>query len=308
MTLALLCSGQGRQHPAMFTLTGVVREADPLFAHAAALLGGRDPHDVIRGAAGMHGNRMGQVLCTLQALAGAALLGPALPDRLIIAGYSIGELAAWGVAGCFDQVKTLDLAACRAEAMDAVSSRGDGLTFVGGLSRQTVEDLCRRYGGGIAIINPGDAFLIGGSRVSRDAITADALRLGASRVVDLPVEAASHTSLLTHASGRFRDELKHTKASNPRTETRLLSSIDASPVVGLETGIDKLAAQISQTVRWSDCLQACLEAGATAFLELGPGRALADMIPAVQRDVPARSLEDFHTIEGAREWVRGAWA
>ena len=40
-------------------------------------------------------------------------------------------------------------------------------------------------------------------------------------------------------------------------------------------GLDKLAAQISQTVQWGDCLQSCLEAGATAFLEFGPGHALS---------------------------------
>ena len=42
MTLAILCSGQGRQHPGMFALTGDAPEAATLFAHAAKLLDGRE--------------------------------------------------------------------------------------------------------------------------------------------------------------------------------------------------------------------------------------------------------------------------
>ena len=47
MTLAILCSGQGGQHPDMFALTGDAPEAAGLFAHAAKLLGA-DPRDFVR--------------------------------------------------------------------------------------------------------------------------------------------------------------------------------------------------------------------------------------------------------------------
>ena len=50
MALAILCSGQGRQHPDMFALTGDAPEAAGLFAHAAKLLGGTDPRDFVRDA------------------------------------------------------------------------------------------------------------------------------------------------------------------------------------------------------------------------------------------------------------------
>src|SRR5215468_9096315 len=99
MALAILCSGQGRQHPEMFELTGGVPEAAGLFTHAAKLLG-NDPRAFVRteAADAVHRNRAGQILCTVQALAAAAALRDAMPDRLIVAGYSVGEVAAWGVA------------------------------------------------------------------------------------------------------------------------------------------------------------------------------------------------------------------
>jgi [acyl-carrier-protein] S-malonyltransferase len=80
-------------------------------------------------------------------------------------------------------------------------------------------------------------------------------------------------------------------------------SVDGSPVISVEAGLDKLAAQISQTVQGASRLQGCIEAGATALLELGPGHALSAMAEGAWRDVPARSLEDFRSLSGARSWL-----
>jgi len=85
--------------------------------------------------------------------------------------------------------------------------------------------------------------------------------------------------------------------------TRVLSGVDGSPVVDAKTGLDKLVAQISHTVQWADCLQGCIESGATAFLELGPGPALSEMVAGAYRGVASRSLDDFRTLEGVRAWL-----
>src|SRR6202140_3007060 len=136
MTLAVLCTGQGPQRSNMLPLTGDAPEAANLFAHTATLLGGRDPREMVQTDPDdtLHQNRVGQILCTLQALAETATLRDAWPRRLIVAGYSVSEVAAWSVAGLMDAQMTLDLVARRANAMDAPSSPGDGLLFVRGLS------------------------------------------------------------------------------------------------------------------------------------------------------------------------------
>ncbi|MBO4227304.1 malonate decarboxylase subunit epsilon [Bradyrhizobium neotropicale] len=306
MTLAILCSGQGRQHRDMFALTGDAPEAARLFAHAAMLLGGRDPREIVRSASAeaLHHNRIGQILCTLQALAAASVLRAQMPDRLIVAGYSVGEVAAWGVAGLMGMTDTLDLVARRAEAMDVATLPGDGMVFVRGLPRDAIDGLCERHEAEVAIVNPGDAFILGGSRTALNALADDAKAMNAARVVDVPVEVASHTRRLAKASAEFRDRLSHAAVTVlPTSGVRLLSGIDAAPVIDVQTGLDKLAAQISQTVQWADCLQACIESEATVFLELGPGRALSEMVAGAYRDVPTRSLDDFRTLDGVRGWV-----
>jgi [acyl-carrier-protein] S-malonyltransferase len=306
MALAILCSGQGRQHLDMFALTGSAPEAAGIFAHAARLLGGRDPRDFVRREAdeALHRNRAGQLLCTAQALAAAAALRETMPGRIIVAGYSVGEVAAWGVAGLLTATDTLDLVARRAEVMDAATQPGDGLMFVRGLSRDDIDRLCQRHEAAVAIVNPGDGFVLGGSRVALQAIADEAKAMHAARIVDLPVEVASHTKRLVAASAAFRESLRRVSvAFPPAAGTRILSGVDAATVISAAAGLDKLADQISQTVQWASCLQACIEAGATAFLELGPGHALSGMVAGVSRDVPTRALEDFRSLQGARAWL-----
>jgi [acyl-carrier-protein] S-malonyltransferase len=305
MALAILCSGQGRQHPEMFALTGGAPKAANLFEHAATLLG-QDPRDFVRSESSdaLHHNRAGQILCTLQALAAAAVLGEAMRGRIIVAGYSVGEIAAWGVGGLLDPADTLALVARRAEVMDAATQPGDGLMFIRGLPRGEIDRLCEKFKAAVAIVNPGDAFVIGGSRGVLQAIAGEANAMRATKVVDLPVEVASHTKRLVAASAAFRESLRGISvAFPPAAGTRVLSGIDGSPIISVETGLDKLAAQISQTVQWASCLQGCIEAGATAFLELGPGHALSAMAEGAWRDIPARSLENFRSLQGACAWL-----
>jgi [acyl-carrier-protein] S-malonyltransferase len=306
MTLAILCSGQGPQHSNMFALTGDMPEAANLFAHAATLLGGHDPRAIVQTNPdkAIHQNRVGQILCTLQALAATATLRNGWPPRLIIAGYSVGEVAAWSVAGLVDATIALDLVARRAEAMDAASMSGDSLLFVRGLSRDAVEDLCKRYDAAIAIINPGDAYVLGGPGEALDTMADRAKEMGAARIIRVAVNVASHTQRLAAAAVEFRKVLGQTPMKyTPDAHVRLFSGIDGSPVVDITVGLDKLAKQISHTVQWAACLEGCVEAGASAFFELGPGRALNEMATIAYPNIPARSMEDFRTLQGARAWL-----
>jgi len=304
--LAILCSGQGKQHPDMFALSGPVPEAAGLFAHAAALLGGHDPRELVHTAvpALLHSNHVAQILCALQALAAARALREALPDRLVVAGYSVGEVAAWGVGGLLDMSDVLDLVAHRASLMNADSGPDDGLLFVRGLSRDNINRLCQQHDCGVAIVNPADAFVLGGERHALNALAREAQVLNAARIVPLPVNVASHTPRLAHAASEFRALLSHYHPNlSQLTHARILSGVDGAPVLQAESGCNKLAAQISQTVQWADCLQGCIEAGATAFLELGPGAALSRIAAEAYPGIPARSLEEFKTLPGARGWI-----
>jgi [acyl-carrier-protein] S-malonyltransferase len=114
------------------------------------------------------------------------------------------------------------------------------------------------------------------------------------------VEVASHTKQLAAASTAFRKSLSRVSIKPPSSaRTRLLSGVDRSPVIDAKGGLDKLAAQISQTVQWSHCLQGCLEAVATPSWSLAPSEHSAGCWPSAM----AMYLEDFRTLSGARSWL-----
>ena len=234
MTIALLCSGQGAQHREMFRLTADLPAAAGLFAAATEALG-TDPREFVLTAdeGALHANRAAQILCVTQALAAAMLIADALPRRLIIAGYSVGEVAAWGIAGILSPQATIELARIRAEIMDDASTPNDGLGFVRGLPRDRVAALGAEREVEIAIANPDDAFIVGGSRASLQSFRDAALAEGAARAGLLPVAVASHTSRLARAVAPFREAIASHQPKEPDRSRTLLSGLDGSAVFGM---------------------------------------------------------------------------
>ena len=288
----------------MFRLSGELPAASAIFAAAARVLG-IDPRDFVRAASdsAMYANRAAQILCVTQALAARALLKDIIPDRHIVVGYSAGELAAWGVGGLLGPDQAISLASVRADIMSRASRAGDGLASVRGLRYDTVERLAHETQAEISIVNPNDTFVVGGSGTAVRKFCEAALAAGALRALPLPVGVASHTSLLAAAVAPLRAALAAHRPANPPAGLVLLSALDGSVVLEADTGIDGLARQISTRLQWSTCLGAAIERGASLFVELGPGRALAEMARAAYPDVPARSIDDFRSPDGLLSWI-----
>ena len=305
--IAILCSGQGGQHAAMFDLVANCPEAEPVFSTAAEVLG-EDPRRFVQEAApaDLFSNRSGQILCCTQALAMQAALGTAWPARTVIAGYSIGELAAWGCAGAVDGPAILRLAQRRAAAMDAAAPSDGGLAAIVGLRRATLEPILARHELSIAIVNDVDSFVVGGRRAGLAAACEEAAASGTKHIVTLPVAVPSHTPLLREAAEQFRAVLCGASPRLPGAGHRLLSGIDGDTIYDMETGIDKLAHQISTTIDWAACLESCRSAGAVAALELGPGTALSRMASPLFSDGRARAVDEFRTLAGLKSWLQRA--
>jgi [acyl-carrier-protein] S-malonyltransferase len=291
----------------MFDLVASCPEAEPVFAAAAGVLG-QDPRRFVREAApaNLFSNLSGQILCCTQALAVWTALCCEQPVRAVIAGYSVGELAAWGCAGALDSPSTLRLAQRRAALMDSLAPSDGGLAAIVGLSRPILEPILARHETSISIVNDVDSFVVGGRRTALEVACLEARALGAKRTVSIRVAVPSHTPLLCEASEQFLPLLRGSRPRLPRAGYRLLSGTDGGTVYDLETGMDKLARQISATIDWAACLESCRSAGVQAALELGPGSALSHMASALFADGRVRAAEEFHTLDGLRTWLRRA--
>ncbi|WP_426191653.1 ACP S-malonyltransferase [Massilia sp. DWR3-1-1] len=298
--LLLLCPGQGGQHEGMNDLVLAEGEGQP----GAALLGA-----LTVPAGSLFENRVAQPAVVAATLAMWQSLQPRLARlRLapaLVAGYSVGELSAYGVAGAFDGATTVALAGARAALMDAAAAAGHAHTLaaIGGLALAQAGALAARHGFAIAIINGHDSCVVGGPTAQLAALASQLTLVGA-RLQALPVTVAAHTPLLAGAVAPFAALLEHT-AFAPLL-CPVLCGVDAVPVFGAHEkarAVDALARQLAATIDWAGCMDAAAEAGMTIALELGPGAALSRMLQARHPHIACRSVAEFRSLDGVEAWI-----
>jgi [acyl-carrier-protein] S-malonyltransferase len=300
MKLAILCSGQGAQHPGMLDLIADHPSAGEVISAGEAVLGFH-LRDVLAQPDLMFRNAVAQPLICLSQLAIWTALRPDAPKPVAFCGYSVGELGACGCAGALDAAELARLAATRAVLMDrAAATRPGGMLAVQGISRELVDQLCEGRQAWIAIAVGADEFVLGGEDDALQLLHADMSAQGA-RLTRLRVGLASHTPLLGDAVAPFRMELIASSMTAPRTA--VVAGIDAAWVVSRDAAIDRLAQQMDRTIVWGACLDTLYEHGCRVFLELGPGRALARMTQGRFGDVDARAVDDFRSLEGISAWL-----
>ncbi|MDR3682457.1 MAG: malonate decarboxylase subunit epsilon [Geothrix sp.] len=302
MGLGILCPGQGAQSAAMLDILAGGDRAEATLDLAAATLGVH-PRELVGGPPErLFENAIAQPLVCAVTLAAWAELAPRLPAPLVLAGYSVGELAAHACAGTLEPEALFPLARRRAEGMDGACERPNGLVAVRGIPVADLESLCARHGVWMAIINGPDRAVVGGLADPLAAFGHRAQALGGS-LTPLAVSVASHTPLMTPALGAFGAILAGTPMARPLVP--VLAGIDGSAVLSAERAREVLLRQLDRPIRWWDCLRALQERGCTVLLELGPGSTLSRMATELFPGLEARSVADFKTLDGVLRWVEG---
>lgn len=298
--LVILCPGQGAQHPAMFDMARADPAASRLFD---AWMDDPALRDVLQEALdgpNAFANRVAQPSIVAATLAMWTALGET--PAALVAGYSIGELSAYGVAGALDPTALVKLAVARARLMDAclVDGPEQGMVALSGMPDGTVAGLLPRFGFHAAIVTGDDALVAGGRADRREDLAAAATAAGGKATV-LPVAVASHTPLLRGAVAPFAALLREQHWRAPAFP--VLSGISAEPAYDPEKAIAELPRQIAEPIRWRDCMDALAEAGATVALELGPGAALSRMLQARHPHIACRSVSEFRSLDGIHTWL-----
>lgn len=299
MTLALVFPGQGMQHPGMLPWLDV---RDALMAAVASRLHVHDWRRSLTDPAWASENRHAQLLLTACGISAWEQLRSALPQPVAVAGYSVGEIAAYTVAGVMPASAALDLAEERARAMDACGLRERGaLLGATGLLLEQVQPICERLGVFVAIHNGPDSFVLGGA-ANRIEAAQDALSGLGAKCTRLCVSVASHTPLMQEASGVVRAWLATARLNRP--DSVLLSNLTATRVTSAQEACDTLAGQICHPVQWSECMEALHARGPRCVLEVGPGQSLSNLWNRRFADVPARSADEFRSRDAIVRWVR----
>lgn len=296
MSFALLFSGQGTQHPAM--LPWLVDDA--LVRNMCVQLGIDDWRRALADPHWAERNDNAQSLLTGLALAAWAQLAPMVPAPAAVAGYSVGELAAFSAAGVIDAGAAAALAPQRAAAMDRCAARAPGgLLAVSGLPEQKLEQLRIDAGLELAIRNGSASVVLGGPIAALNGAERMAMAAGA-QCTRLRVNVASHTPWMREAAESFSLALAQVPFHAPRA---LLFSNAGDRIRDAGSARLALAAQIAQTVRWDECMENIMARQVRCLLEVGPGQALARMWNQRYPGVPARACDDFRSAAAIAAWL-----
>lgn len=301
---AILCPGQGGQHPAMFDLLRAdTRGQDILREQASDTRLGHPIGEVLHDPHMLFANRYAQPLIVAAGLATWRVLRDELPPPALVAGYSIGELTAYCVAGALKDDDAIDLAAARAAYMDASLAQAphQGLMSVGGIETGEVQELLRRHGAFVAIVTGFDTLIAGGRSDDLTAAASELEGLGA-RTGILPVGIASHTPMMEPALLPFMATLDAVDFREPACA--VLAGVSGLEIHDISSARRTLAQQLTHTIRWSSCMDACAERGVSVALELGPGSALSRMLRERHPHIECRSVSDFRSLAGVMNWLR----
>ena len=300
MSYAVLFSGQGTQHPDMLPWL----ESEPASrAVLTALVDvvGNDWRAGLEVPQQRSRNVFAQPLITGTALAAWAALASTLDAQPVaVAGYSVGELAAYSCAGVFDAQTAIALAARRAELMDtAVAGVDTGLLSVSGMPSAQVLKAQPELE---CVIEIGAEQAIYAGEVSALLTSAQALSAMGALCKHLDVRLASHSHWMVSAARGFAAHLESVPFARPHAAV-VLNATGASSR-DPQTLRLALATQVDHTVQWSACMDALAEQGVDCVIEIGAGTTLSKMWNQRHPEIPARSLEEFRDVAGVVRWLK----
>ncbi len=290
---AYLFPGQGSQFPGMgkdlFYRFEIAKE---MFQASDEILGFDLSTILLEGSKeDLQQTRVTQPAIYLYSVISAKVMGTDFqPDAL--AGHSLGEFSALTAAGAIDFESGLKLVSQRAEAMQKACNQSEGtMAAVLGLEDQIVEEICQQSAGVVVAANfncPGQLVISGNVHAIASACK-DLKAAGARRALILPVGGAFHSPLMEPARSELANAIDTTHFSTPLCP--IYQNTTAQAVSDPETIQKNLIAQLTAPVRWTQSVNAMIEAGITNFVEVGPGKVLQGLVRKISPEAAISGAE-----------------
>jgi len=296
----LLCPGQGGQHPGMLDFALATTEGRAAIGEASSAVG-IDIAARVRAGEDLFEPVFAQACVVATALASWRAIEGRVPVPAAIAGYSVGEVSAWGCAGTWSVAGTMSLTLARARLMLAASPPDCAMVAITGVDGAIIERL-RGPGAHVAIEVEADHWILAGRRADLDAAVA-ALVMAGGVAHALPVAVPSHTPLLEAAATALRPAIESMGGTQPASP--VLRGIDGRMLYRVEDAAGALAQAVCGTIRWRSVMDEAAERNFAVSIELPPGSALTRMALALGRP-EARAIADFRSPEGAARWLERA--
>jgi len=213
----------------------------------------------------------------------------------LAAGHSLGEYSALVVAGALPLADAVRVVRRRGELMQEAVPVGTGaMAAIMGVAAGVVEQVCADAAQGevveIANVNSELQIVIAGHRTAVERAVALAKERGGRKSVLLPVSAPFHCALMAPAAEGLAAALAGVKVSDPAIP--VVRNVDGSVTRRAADVVPLLLRQVASPVRWIDCVQRLAAEGASAFVEVGPGRVLSGLVKRIVEDARTAAVED----------------
>ncbi|MCR1898143.1 ACP S-malonyltransferase [Irregularibacter muris] len=226
----------------------------------------------------------------------------------MVAGLSLGEYAAFSTADSIAIEEVIPLVQKRGKFMQEAVPIGVGaMAAVMGLSKsQMIEvcDLAADYGiVEVANFNCPGQIVIAGEIKAINKACEIAKDMGSKRTKILPVSAPFHSSLLSSAGTKLKNELDKIKFKE--TKMPVISNVDASIIGDVSTIKNNLIKQVSSSVLWEESMNKMIAEGMNTFIEVGPGKTLTSFAKKISKEITCLRVEDVKTLKETLKALEG---
>ncbi|MEU7598343.1 type I polyketide synthase, partial [Streptomyces sp. NPDC039022] len=198
----------------------------------------------------------------------------------VVAGHSIGELAAAHVAGVWSLDDACAVVAARGRLMQELPS-GGAMVAVEAAEERVREVIAGRPGVGIAAVNGPRAVVLSGVEDDVLAVAEELAQAGA-RTRRLQVSHAFHSPLMEPMLDRFADAIARITYHTPTVT--MVSALTGGPVSEEVTDPSYWVRHVREAVRFADAAEAMRGLRVGTFIELGPDGVLSGMGPQTRTD------------------------
>jgi [acyl-carrier-protein] S-malonyltransferase len=216
----------------------------------------------------------------------------------VVAGHSVGEIAAYAIAGVISADEAVSLAAVRGvEMAKACASEPTGMAAVLGgdedevLARLDALDLVA------ANRNAAGQIVAAGAVSALEKLAEDPPAKARVRV--LATAGAFHTQYMASALDGYSAAARGVVSSEPTAA--LLSNADGLAVSSAQDAMEKLVAQLTRPVRWDLCTATIRRREVSAIVEFPPAGTLVGIAKRELRGVPTYAVKTPADLDGLAE-------